>query len=91
MRVEEWFALALRVIGIIYFLYGAGYLLDGSLFRLGYFHYPESSSGYYIITGLFQCSVALFFIRGAAGIVRFAYPLFEPDDSVEDENANEDN
>jgi hypothetical protein len=77
MRVEEWFALAIRVIGVAVFLYGIGYLLDSSLFHLGYFNYPESSPGYYVIAGIAYGVAGLYLIRGAPHIVRFAYPADE--------------
>jgi hypothetical protein len=80
MRVEEWFALALRVLGVLIFLYGLGYLLDSFLFRLGYFNYPESSPAYYVVAGISYSIVGLYLMRGAPQIVRFAYPLEEEQD-----------
>ena len=80
MRVEEWFALAVRVIGVLIFLYGLGYLLDSLLFRLGYFNYPESSPAYYVVAGISYGIVGLYLMRGAPQIVRFAYPVEEEQD-----------
>jgi hypothetical protein len=80
MRVEEWFALAVRVIGVLIFLYGAGYLLDSLLFRLGYFNYPESSPAYYVVAGISYGIVGLYLMRGASHLVRFAYPVDEEQD-----------
>jgi hypothetical protein len=87
MRVEDWFALAVRVIGVLIFLYGGGYLLDSFLFRLGYFHYPESSPGYYVIAGLSYVFVGLYLLRGAPQLVRFAYPIKENEEKADHEDA----
>lgn len=86
MRVEDWFALAVRVIGVVILLYGIGYLLDSSLFRLGYFNFPESSPGYYLIAGLSYVFVGMYLIRGASHLVRFAFP---EKGKEEDENADQ--
>ena len=80
MRVEEWSALVVRVVGGLIFLYGAGYLLDSLLFRLGYFNYPESSPAYYVVAGIAHSIVGLYLMRGAPHIVRFAYPIDEERD-----------
>jgi len=80
MRAEEWFALAVRVVGVLIFLYGLGYLLDSFLFRLGYFNYPESSPAYYVVAGISYGVVGLYLMRGAPQIVRFAYPVEEEQD-----------
>ena len=88
MRVEEWYALALSVIGVVIFLYGLGYLLDGSLFHLNYFNYPESSPGYYWVAGLSYVVVGLYLMRGASSIVRFAYPPEEQENDMDEEDAD---
>lgn len=80
MRVEEWFGLGVRVVGVLIFLYGVGYLLDGALFSLGYFSYPESSPAYYVVAGMSYGVVGLYLMRGAPHLVRFAYPLDEEQD-----------
>jgi hypothetical protein len=87
MKVEDWFALAVRVIGVLILLYGIGYLLDSFLFRLGYFNFSESSPGYYLIAGLSYVLVGMYLIRGASHLVRFAFPAEAEDErQVEDEN-----
>jgi hypothetical protein len=86
MRVEEWFALAMRVIGVVIFLYGIGSLFDSTLFHLGYFNYPESSPVYYMIAGISYGFVGLYLMRGAPHIVRFAYP---PEEEKEDNDEEE--
>ena len=88
MRVEEWFALAVRVIGVVVFVYGAGSLLDSFLFRLGYFNYLDTSPGYYVIAGLSYVFVGLYLIRGAPLLVRFACPI-EDDENNEEEVAEQ--
>ncbi len=91
MKSEEWFAFAVRVVGLVVALYGLGYLLDSLLFRLGYFNYPDSSPGWYVIVGVFQFVVGLYLLRGAPVVVNFAYP--EEVDSAEeqsDEQATDD-
>ena len=85
MRPEEWFALALRVLGVIEILYGLGYLLDSSLFRLGYFNYPETTPGYYVIAGIAFTVVGLYLMRGAPLIVAIAYPPEADEESELDE------
>jgi len=89
MRAEDWFALAVRVIGVVLFLYGVGYLSDSFLFRLGYFNYPETSPGYYVIAGISYGIVGLLFMRGADHIVRFAYPIEEEEENNPDEEKSE--
>jgi hypothetical protein len=90
MRVEEAFMLALRIVGVIVFLNGIGYLLDGSLFRLGVFNYPESSPAYYLIAGISYGIVGLYLMRGAPHIVRFAYPAEEEEeDNLDEEETNQ--
>lgn len=93
MRVEEWFALAVRIIGVVVFLYGIGYLLDGALFHLGYFKYPESSPAYYLIAGISYGCVGLYLLRGAAHIVSFAYPIEEEEEenNVDEEGTDQEN
>ena len=84
MRPEEMFALALRVIGVLVLVYGTDYLLSALLFKLGYFNYPESSPGYYLIAGLSYVFAGAYLIRGARGLVRFAYPEEEAGDDDEE-------
>ena len=74
MTAKEWFELALRVVGVVVLLYGVGYLVDSSLFRLGYFSYPDTTAGYYFINGIAYTVVGLFLLRGAPYLVGFAYP-----------------
>lgn len=85
MRAEEWFALALRVIGVIQVLYGVGYLFDSSLFRLGYFTYPDTTFGYYLIAGIAYTVVGLCLIRFTPPIVDFVYPPETDEESELDE------
>lgn len=83
MEAEDWFALALRVFGVVTLAFGLEVLLDSLLFKLGYFSYPDSSAGYYLIAGSAQVVVGIYLARGAPHLVEFAYP-------VEDEESNVD-
>jgi hypothetical protein len=73
IRVEELFALALRIIGLVLLFYGLQGLLDAALFKLGYFNFPDSSPGYYLISGLFCTVLGFYLVNGAPGLVSFAY------------------
>ena len=84
MSKEEIFGLVLRAAGVIAFLYGLTYLLDALLLKLGYFHYGETTPGYFLIFGLGYCVFALYLARGAGSIVRFAYPPEEDEDEDEE-------
>lgn len=71
MTTRDWFGIGLRVVGVLLLVYGAAYLQDSLLLRLGYFNHPESGPGYYLINGLFHLVVGLYFIHGApAGQLR---------------------
>jgi hypothetical protein len=75
MKTEDWFALAVRVVGIaILLIPGLGSLLDALLLRLGYFSAPDTHPAYYLIYGAAQVAVGLYLIRGAPFLVGFAYP-----------------
>lgn len=88
MRVEDWFALAVRVFGVVIVMYGLGLLLDSFLFKLGYFNYHDSSPGYYMIFGLAEVLAGLYLARGAPHLLEFAY---SPEDEDEDsEKVNSD-
>ena len=89
MRAKDWFALGVRILGVVNLLYGLGSLLDALLFRLGYFHFPDSTPGYYVVTGLAFSVVGLFLIRGASALVAFAYPEPVDDDDQEDDEADQ--
>jgi hypothetical protein len=91
MSVEQWLGLALRIVGVIVLLYGVGYLVDGALFYLEYFNYPDSSVNYYIVVGILYCAVGVYLLRGAPHVVRFAYPREEAmeEPSEDEENGND--
>jgi hypothetical protein len=88
-RVQELFGLALRILGAVVLYYGLSGLLDAALFNLGYFNYPDSSPNYYLISGLFQLVVGIYLLRGAPGLVRFAYPASEDEDDDEEDSEEE--
>src|SRR5437588_8862886 len=80
MKPQEAFALALRIIGVLIVAYGARYVVDFGLGLLGYFSLQRTSYAYYLIIGIAYLCVGFYFLRGAALIVRFAYPNTEDDD-----------
>lgn len=84
MRIDDWLALALRIIGALLLIYGLQYLLDALLFYLGYFTYPDSTTGYYLISGLTYVFIGLYLLRGAPLLVRFSYPEEEADERDEE-------
>ena len=88
MRVEDWFALAVRVFGITVLIAGLGLLLDSSLLKLGYFNQPDTHPAYYMIYGAAQVVAGLYLIRGAPFLVRFAYS--RDDENEVDEQEKED-
>jgi len=82
MKAEDWFAVAVRVVGIIVLLLGLGLLLDAFLLRLGYwFPTPDSTPGYYWIYGGAEVAVGLYLIRGARFVIRFAYPTTDKEET----------
>lgn len=88
MKIAGWFGLALRVTGVVTFIYGAVYLLDALLLRFGYFNSPDSVPGYFVIIGLFYLLIGLYLIRGAPLLIDFAYP-FEENEEDEEDGKNE--
>jgi len=80
MRVEDWFALGVRVVGIAVLIPGLGLLLDSLLLKLGYFNAPDTHPAYYVIYGAAQVIAGLYLIRGASSLVGFAYPREDEDE-----------
>lgn len=85
LRVEELFGLALRIMGAVLVYYGLHNLLDALLFNLGYFNYPDSSPHYYLVSGLFLTVLGLYLVRGAVGVVAFAYPSRDDEENNDQE------
>lgn len=83
MKAEDWFGVALRLVGLIALLHGLRDLVDHLLYRLGYFSFPETSPRYYVVMGLAQVFVGLYLLRGAPPLVRFAFPGARDEDSHE--------
>lgn len=54
MVVQDWFALTLRVVGILILLDGLGWVLDGLLLKLDYFVASETYPRYYLVNGIAQ-------------------------------------
>ena len=75
MKAEDWFALAVRVVGVALLLIpGLGTLLDSLLLKLGYFNLPDTQPAYLLIYGSGQLVAGLYLIWGAPSLVGFAYP-----------------
>lgn len=82
MRVEDWFALAVRVVGIVLLLIpGSLTLLDSLMLKLGYFDLPGTQPAYYLIYGAAQVVAGVYLIRGAPFLVDFAYSNQEHDET----------
>ena len=86
MEVKDWFALAVRVVGIAVLIPGLGTLLDSLLLKLGYFNLPDTQPSYFLIYGAAQIVAGLYLIRGASFLVEFAYPW---DDAEEVDSTSE--
>jgi hypothetical protein len=92
VRIDEWFALAVRIVGIVLLLIpGLGLLLDGLLLKLGYFNAPDTTPRYYVIYGTAQVVAGLYLIRGASLLVEFAYPTEDEDEADDSEKTEPDN
>lgn len=83
MKAVDYFALALRIVGVLMLAYGIRDVVDSLLFKLGYFNYLDSTPSYYVITGLASTIAGLYLLRGAPGLVRFAYPANDEDEDEE--------
>jgi hypothetical protein len=65
MGPQDWFALAVRVVGLMTLITGLATLLDGFLLKLGYFTHIESSPAYYLIFGVANLVGGFCLILGA--------------------------
>ncbi len=74
MKANDYFAVAIRVIGVILIVYGLRDLLDALLFTLGYFTVMDTNPRYYLVFGLGSLVLGIYFLRGAALLVDFAFP-----------------
>ena len=82
MRVQDWFAFAVRIVGIVLLLIpGLLSLLDSLLLKLGYYSLPDTHPGYFAIYGVAQVVIGLILIRGAPSLVDFAYPTRDDDET----------
>ena len=80
MRVDDWFSLGVRVVGITVLVAGLGLLLDSLLLKLGYFNLLDTHPAYYLIYGAAQVIAGLYLIRGAPFLVGFAFPREDDDE-----------
>ena len=74
MNIKDLFKLAVRIIGVVVLVYGAYDLMNSLLFYNNYFVFPEMTTGYYLISGLLFIAIGIYFVRGAAFLVDFAFP-----------------
>jgi hypothetical protein len=88
MEAEDWFAVAVRVVGVVILVAGLGLLLDSLLFKLGYFFYPDSSPGYYLIAGMAQVIIGMYLARGAPLLAEFAFPIEDNAESNTEPDSN---
>jgi hypothetical protein len=82
--VKDWFALALRIFGVVSIAYGFRDLLDALFLSLGYFNSLETNSKYYEIWGLIYIAIGAYLLRGAPLLLNFAYPD-EPAEVADDD------
>ena len=88
LKPSEIFALILRIIGVVVFLYGFRYVADFFLGVTGYFKLQHTEYAYYVILGMGHLLVGMYLTRGAPAIVDYAYPNAGQD---EEEPAGEQN
>jgi hypothetical protein len=75
IKPSDYFALALRIFGVIIFLFGFRQLTDVFLGYLNYHPFDNSYFRYDIIVGLGEIFAGLYLVRrGAPLIVEYAYP-----------------
>ncbi|MCA1615883.1 MAG: hypothetical protein LC800_17635 [Acidobacteria bacterium] len=87
MGAKDWFALALRIAGVVLLLYGLRDLVDHMLYQFGYFNWPDVSPRYFVVLGVVQVCAGLYLVRGAPQLVAFAFPETPEDEAEEDEDA----
>ena len=90
MKAEDWFAVAVRVVGVVVLVPGLGLLLDYLLQRLGYFSIADTHPLYYLIFGCAQVMAGIYLIRGAPFLVWFAYPREVEGDAESQDNQDVD-
>lgn len=83
MKANDYFGVAIRVVGVVMVLYGLRDLLDALLLVLGYFTLMDTNPKYYVVMGLASFLVGLYFVRGAGLLVDFAFPD-EKEDSADE-------
>jgi hypothetical protein len=75
MKPSDVFGICIRVLGLFSIMGGIRYIYSGMLLLFGgQTQYDGFSVGEYILLGIILTVVAIYFIRGAPHIVRFAYP-----------------
>jgi hypothetical protein len=79
MKANDYFEVAIRVIGVVLMIYGLRDLLDALLFVLGYFTIMDTNPKYYLVFGLGSLVLGFYFVRGAGLLVDFAFPNVDDD------------
>jgi hypothetical protein len=75
MKPSEVFGICIRILGLLGIIGGILYIIDAMYLLLsGQEQHAGFYVGEYILSGIILTVVALYFIRGAPHIVRFAYP-----------------
>jgi hypothetical protein len=80
MKPQDIFAVAVRIAGLVVFLYGLGRLLYGVLGAMGMFE--TTAVRYNAVFGVCEIVAGLFMMRGMTPLVDIAFP---PDASSSDE------
>lgn len=88
LKPKEYFALAVRIIGVVVTLYGVRYLADFSLGQMGYFTLQKTDYAYYLVLGIGFLIVGVYLLRGAPWVVNHTYP---DDEATEEKAENESN
>jgi len=75
MKPSDVFGICIRILGLLGIIGGILYIIDAMYLLLsGQEQHAGFYAGEYILFGIILTVVALYFIRGAPHIVRFAYP-----------------
>jgi hypothetical protein len=74
MTPKDWFAVGIRILGVVILIYGIWDLVNAGLLHYEYWKNPDTSSGYYVIVGCATIIMGLYLAAGASHLVNFAYP-----------------
>ena len=74
MTPKDWFAIGVRILGVVVLVYGMWDLVNAGLIHYEYWKTTDTSSGYYVIVGCATIIMGLYLAGGASHLVNFAYP-----------------